>query len=99
MKSYDGLYRILLQCGTPYMYSCKSLFLLFYIFIYISTVAQQLNCVYSSFNFRCYNPFLQAMLSISKLHMTVGDLDAAQQQLVTLLRSDDKNNAATVVRK
>ena len=39
----------------------------------------------------------QSMLALSRLYLTVGDLDACQQQCVQLLKMDTENDAATVV--
>ena len=38
------------------------------------------------------------MLSLSHLYLTTGDLDACQNQLTTLLKGDQDNESATVVR-
>lgn len=37
------------------------------------------------------------MLALAKLYLTVDDLDACQQQCVTLLKMDPGNDSATVV--
>ena len=37
------------------------------------------------------------MLSLSNLYLITGDLDACQNQLTTLLKSDPDNESATVV--
>ncbi len=40
----------------------------------------------------------RAMLALAKLHMRLGDLDAAQFQLLALLKGDKSNADANVVR-
>ena len=38
------------------------------------------------------------MLSLAKLYVAIGDLDACQQHLMNVLKSDKENDQATLVR-
>ena len=40
---------------------------------------------------------LQVMLDVAGLYLTTEDLDACQHQLMTLLKNDKENDAATIV--
>ena len=42
---------------------------------------------------------LQLMLDVAGLYLTTEDLDACQHQLMTLLKNDKENDAATIVSK
>ena len=37
------------------------------------------------------------MLEVANLHLTIDDLDACQHQLMTLLKNEKENDAATIV--
>ena len=40
---------------------------------------------------------LQVMLEVANLYLTTDDLDACQHQLMTLLKNEKENDAATIV--